>query len=98
MHSTFTYIFFCLCAVIVSLRAGVIMVSQLVVELIQLVVSREMPPRRRGRATRQISTESEGQNEEIQRSVPGLLLAEPLGSLAIYGAGESEPEQVGGGV
>ncbi|KZV44235.1 hypothetical protein F511_15131 [Dorcoceras hygrometricum] len=30
-----------------------------------------MPPRRRGRATRQIPAESEGQNEEIQRSIPG---------------------------
>ncbi|KZV50216.1 hypothetical protein F511_25617 [Dorcoceras hygrometricum] len=28
-----------------------------------------MPPRRSGRATRQILAESEGQNEEIQRSV-----------------------------
>ncbi|KZV20328.1 hypothetical protein F511_42754 [Dorcoceras hygrometricum] len=29
-----------------------------------------MPPRRRGRATRQTPAESEGQNEEIQRSAP----------------------------
>ncbi|KZV18713.1 hypothetical protein F511_37429 [Dorcoceras hygrometricum] len=53
-----------------SSKVKVIQVSQLVVEMAQLVVSREMPPRRRGRATRQIPAEYEGHNEEIQRSAP----------------------------
>ncbi|KZV26423.1 hypothetical protein F511_14501 [Dorcoceras hygrometricum] len=45
-------------------------VSQLVMEMTQLVVSREIPPRRRGRARGQIPIESEAQNEEVEHSVP----------------------------
>ncbi|KZV26671.1 hypothetical protein F511_33532 [Dorcoceras hygrometricum] len=43
----------------------VIMGSPLDVDLIQL-----MPPRRRGRVSRKIPSESEGQNEEVQRIIP----------------------------
>ncbi|KZV28044.1 hypothetical protein F511_27763 [Dorcoceras hygrometricum] len=46
------------------------MVSPRAVEYIQLVVPREMPPRRRDRSRGQIPEESEGQNEEVQRSGP----------------------------
>ncbi|KZV25560.1 hypothetical protein F511_21633 [Dorcoceras hygrometricum] len=48
----------------------VTMVSPLVVELIQLVVHQEMPPRCRGRGRGQFQEEFEDQNEEVQRIVP----------------------------
>ncbi|KZV41730.1 ferrochelatase-2, chloroplastic-like [Dorcoceras hygrometricum] len=44
---------------------AVIMVSPLVMELIQLML-----PRRRDRGRGQITEESEGQNDEVQRSIP----------------------------
>ncbi|KZV15673.1 hypothetical protein F511_32301 [Dorcoceras hygrometricum] len=44
--------------------------SQLVVDMAQLVLPREMPPRCRGRARGQIPIESEGHNDEMERSVP----------------------------
>ncbi|KZV58333.1 chitin elicitor receptor kinase 1-like [Dorcoceras hygrometricum] len=50
----------------------VTMVSPLVVELIQLVVPREMPPSRRVRGRGQFHEESESHNEEVQLSVPRL--------------------------
>ncbi|KZV58466.1 hypothetical protein F511_25718 [Dorcoceras hygrometricum] len=50
-------------------RDLVFQVTQLAVEVSQLVMPPEMPPRRRGRARRQISIESEGQNEEVERSI-----------------------------
>ncbi|KZV40178.1 NAC domain-containing protein 7-like [Dorcoceras hygrometricum] len=49
----------------------VIMVSQLVVELIQLVMPEKMPPRRRGSVRGQTPEDSEGQNDEVQRNIPG---------------------------
>ncbi|KZV48264.1 hypothetical protein F511_26857 [Dorcoceras hygrometricum] len=46
-------------------------VIQLVVELSHLEVPQEvMLPRRKGRGRGKISEESEGQNEEVQRSIP----------------------------
>ncbi|KZV53141.1 long cell-linked locus protein [Dorcoceras hygrometricum] len=55
---------------LLAAMSRVIMVSQGVVELIQLVVPREMPPRHRGRARGHFPEEFEGQNEEVQRSIP----------------------------
>ncbi|KZV53436.1 hypothetical protein F511_06983 [Dorcoceras hygrometricum] len=61
-----------------SSEVKVMQASQLFVEMAQLMVPPEvdrvssyMPPRRRGRATRKIPSESEAQNDEdIQRSIP----------------------------
>ncbi|KZV52939.1 hypothetical protein F511_35424 [Dorcoceras hygrometricum] len=56
---------------LISLLGSVTTVTQLVGELTLLEVPQEvMPPRRMGRGRGQFQDESEGQNEEMQRSVP----------------------------